>query len=98
MKRATIVLTMVGLAATAHADVDPVLNVDDRVSRLEATVGQFLAKLDELSDRHESLMEKHNVLSEGYIDLRGCVLEQLESVDQSRTCIKLVQEHEALLE
>ena len=98
MKRATIILTLVGLAATAHADVDPVLNVEDRVSRLEATVDQFLAKLDELSERHESLVEKHNVLSEGYIDLRGCVLEQLESVDQSRTCIKLVQEHEALLE
>ncbi len=98
MKRATIVVTLVGLAATAHADVDPVLNVDDRVSKLEATVAQFLVKLDELSERHESLVEKHNVLSEGYVDLRGCVLEQLESVDQSRICIKLVQEHEALLE
>ncbi len=98
MKRATIILTLVGLAATARADVDPVLNVDDRVSNLEATVAQFLAKLDELSERHESLVEKHNVLSEGYVDLRSCVLEQLESLDQSRTCIKLVQEHEALLE
>ncbi len=98
MKRATIILTLVGLAATAHADVDPVLNVDDRVSRLEATVAQFLAKLDELSERHESLVEKHNVLSEGYVDLRGCVLEQLESVDQLSTCIKLVPEHVALLE
>ncbi len=98
MKRATIILTLVGLAATAHADVDPVLNVDDRVSKLEATVAQFLVKLDELSERHENLVEKHNVLSEGYIDLRGCVLEQLASVDQSRTCIKLAQEHEALLE
>jgi len=57
-----------------------------------------LAKLDELSERHESLVKKHNVLSEGYVDLRGCILEQLESVDQLCTCIKLVQEHEALLE
>ena len=89
---------MVGLAATAHADVDPVLNVEDRVSKLEATVAQFLANLDVLSERHESLVEKHNVLSEGYVDLRGCVLEQFESVDQSHTCIKLVQEREALLE
>ncbi len=98
MKRATIILSLIGLAATAYADVDPVLNVDDRVSKLEATVAQFLAKLDELSERHESLVEKQNVLSEGYIDLRVCVLEQLESVDRSRTCIKLVREHEALLE
>ena len=98
MQRATIILTLIGLAATSHADVDPVLDIDDRVSRLEATVAQILAKLDEMSERYESLVEKHNVLSEGYVDLRSCVLEQLESADPSRTCIKLVREHEALLE
>ena len=98
MKRAAIILTLIGLAATGRADVDPALDIDDRVSKLEATVAQISAELDDMKKRHESLVEKHNALSEGYVDLRNCVLEQFESVDDSRACIKLVGAQEELLE
>jgi hypothetical protein len=98
MKRVFAILTLMGLAVTGRADVDPVFDVGDRVSKLEATVTRFSAELDALSERYESLAEKHNVLSKGYVDLRGCIIEQLESADDWSTCSKLIREHETVSE